>query len=79
VLGGLIQDNQDRSVSGLPFLARLPIVGALFGTRGRSLNRTELLVLLTPRVIRGPEDARAITGELRRRLRSIAPLDARLR
>jgi hypothetical protein len=36
-------------------------------------------VLLTPRVIRGPEDARAITGELRRRLRSIAPLDARLR
>jgi general secretion pathway protein D len=79
VLGGLIQDNQNRSVSGLPFLARLPIVGALFGTRGRSLNRTELLVLLTPRVIRGPEDARAITGELRRRLRSIAPLDERLR
>jgi len=79
VLGGLIQDNQNRSVSGLPFLARLPIVGALFGTRGRNLNRTELLVLLTPRVIRGPEDARAITGELRRRLRSIAPLDERLR
>jgi general secretion pathway protein D len=79
VLGGLIQDNQNRSVSGLPFLARLPIVGALFGTRGRNLNRTELLVLLTPRVVRGVEDARAITGELRRRLRSIAPLDERLR
>jgi len=79
VLGGLIQDNQDRSVSGLPFLARLPIVGALFGTRSRTGDRTELLVLLTPRVIRGAEDARAMTGELRRRLRTIAPLDERLR
>ena len=79
VLGGLIQDNRNRSTSGLPFLSRLPIVGALFGTRGRNLNRTELLVLLTPRVIRGPDDARAITGELRRRLQSIAPLDERLR
>jgi general secretion pathway protein D len=79
VLGGLIQDDQNRAVSGLPFLARLPIVGALFGTRGRSLTRTELLVLLTPRVIRGVEDARAITGELRRRLQSLAPLDERLR
>jgi general secretion pathway protein D len=79
VLGGLIQDNQNRSTSGLPFLSRLPIVGALFGTRGRSVNRTELLVLLTPRVIRDTEDARAITGELRRRLRSVAPFDGRPR
>jgi general secretion pathway protein D len=79
VLGGLIKDDQNRTVSGLPFLSRLPIVGALFSTRSRSLDRTELLVLLTPHVIRGPEDARAITEELRRRLRSMAPLDQRMR
>jgi general secretion pathway protein D len=79
VLGGLIQDNQNRSVTGLPFLSRLPIVGALFGTRSRTGDRTELLVLLTPHVIRGADDARAITEELRRRLRSIAPLDQRMR
>jgi general secretion pathway protein D len=74
VLGGLIQDNRDRSVSGLPLLARLPIIGALFGTRSRSNDRTELLVLLTPRVIRGVAEARAVTNEVRRRLQSVAPL-----
>jgi general secretion pathway protein D len=79
VLGGLIQDNRNRSVTGLPFLSRLPIVGALFGTRSRTGDRTELLVLLTPHVIRGAEDARAITEELRRRLRNMAPLDERPR
>ena len=74
VLGGLIQDNKDRSVSGLPYLAQLPIIGPLFGTFNRHASRTELLVLLTPRVIRDAEEARAVTDELRRRLRSLIPL-----
>jgi general secretion pathway protein D len=74
VLGGLIQDNQENSTSGIPFLSRLPIVGALFGSRDRTEDRTELLVLLTPRVIRGVGEARAITDEMRRRLQSVAPL-----
>jgi general secretion pathway protein D len=73
-LGGLIQDNNDRSTSGIPFLSRLPIVGPLFGTRSRNENRTEILILLTPRVIRGVAEARAVTDEVRRRLRSVAPL-----
>ena len=76
VLGGLIQDNRDNSVSGLPYLARLPIIGPLFGTRSRTEDRTELLVLLTPRVLRGVVEARAITDEMRRRLQSVAPLTA---
>ena len=74
VLGGLIQDNHDNSVSGMPFLSRLPIIGPLFGTRSRNQNRTELLVLLTPRVIRGPAEARAVSDEIRRRLQSVAHL-----
>jgi general secretion pathway protein D len=73
-LGGLIQDNRNNSSSGVPFLSRLPIIGPLFGTRDRSKDRTELLVLLTPRVIRGVAEARAITDEMRRRLQSVAPL-----
>jgi general secretion pathway protein D len=74
VLGGLIQDNHDNSVSGVPFLSRLPIIGSLFGTQSHNKSRTELLVLLTPRVIRGVAEARAVTDELRRRLRSLGPL-----
>ena len=78
-LGGLIQDNRTDSLSGVPFLSRLPIVGPLFGTRDRMKDRTELLVLLTPRVIRGVAEARAITDEMRRRLQSVAPLVGKLR
>jgi general secretion pathway protein D len=78
VLGGLIQDNRENSRSGLPFLSRLPIIGALFSNRDHTKSRTELLVLLTPRVIRGVAEARAITDEMRLRLQSVAPLtDAR--
>ena len=74
VLGGLIQDNHDNAVSGVPFLSRLPIIGPLFGTRSRNGNRTEILVLLTPKVIRGVAEARAVTDEVRRRLLTVAPL-----
>ncbi len=74
VLGGLIQDNKDNAVSGVPFLSRLPIIGPLFGTRSRNGNRTEILVMLTPKVIRGVAEARAITDEMRRRLQTVAPL-----
>ncbi len=74
VLGGLIQDNRNDTASGVPFLSRLPIIGPLFGTRDRMKDRTELLVLLTPRAIRGVAEARAITDEMRRRLQSVAPL-----
>ncbi len=77
-LGGLIQDNQTNSRSGVPFLSRLPIIGPLFGTRDHTKDRTELLVLLTPRVIRGVAEARAVTDEMRRRLQSVAPLTGKL-
>jgi general secretion pathway protein D len=70
-LGGLITDNTDRSRSGVPILSSIPIIGALFSTRNRTNARTELLVLLTPRVIDSPERAQAVTEEIRRRLTGI--------
>jgi general secretion pathway protein D len=76
-LGGLIQDNKRSTQSGLPFLSRLPVIGWLFGTTDKRNDRTELLVLLTPTVIGSQEQARAVTQELQRRLRSVAPLTSR--
>jgi len=78
-LGGLIQDDVEASRSGVPFLARLPLVGWLFGQTSDVARRTELLVLITPRLVRDPSQARAVTLELRQRLRGLQPLDARLR
>ena len=73
VLGGLIRDNSTDGSSGLPVLHEVPLLGALFGTKSRQANRTELLVIITPRVLRSEQDARDVSRELRERLRGLAP------
>lgn len=70
-LGGLIRERASDGGSGLPVLRDIPILGAAFGTTDRQFDRTELLVLITPRVVRGPGEARAVTEELRRRLTTL--------
>jgi general secretion pathway protein D len=77
-LGGLIADRESKGGSGLPALRRIPVLGSLFGTKGRDSQRTELLVLLTPRVIRDSQEAQDITYELGTRMRSIVPLGAKI-
>lgn len=76
VLGGLIKDNATNGKSGLPVLSSIPVVGALFGTHRNSASRTELLVVLTPRVVRSDEDARAVSRELRERMRGLTTPEA---
>ena len=71
VLGGLIQDNVTTSGAGIPFLKDLPIVGAAFGSRVINNRRTELVVVLTPRVIRSDEDIRDVGTEMRDRMKGI--------
>jgi general secretion pathway protein D len=54
-------------------LGEIPVVGNLFGTTNSTNVRTELIVFITPRVIRNPEDARDVSEELRSRLKSLQP------
>ena len=68
-LGGLIENETTRSRDGVPFLSRIPYLGTLFGSRSERLDRTELLVLITPRVIRNREEAQRVTEELRSKVR----------
>ncbi|MCI0429163.1 MAG: type II secretion system secretin GspD [Rhodospirillales bacterium] len=77
-LGGLIRDTTNNSVSGIPVLSEIPILGNLFKTTTDSVRRTELLVLLKPRVIRDRADARAMTEELRKRLKGLQPLETKI-
>ncbi|HEX7113477.1 MAG TPA: type II secretion system protein GspD, partial [Mizugakiibacter sp.] len=74
LLGGLIQQNEGVNDSGLPWVSRVPVVGRLFGTTDRTRNRTELLVLITPRVITNSVEARQVTDEYQRKFESLAPL-----
>lgn len=68
-LGGLIQRRSGRSRSRVPLLGDIPGLGALFRRADDLEGRTELLVLITPRVVRDLREARAVTEEFRRRLR----------
>ncbi len=78
VLGGLIRDSSELTKSGVPILQDIPVLGALFRNTDNSTARTELLVLITPRVIHNMFEAREITEELRQRLRTLAPLGAKI-
>ncbi|MBB5693072.1 type II secretion system secretin GspD [Muricoccus pecuniae] len=72
-LGGLIREADSGTRSGLPFLINIPVLRELTGVRSRSRRRTELLVLLTPRVVQSTEDLRRATEELRSRMTNMAP------
>jgi len=50
VLGGLIEDNKQRNSSGIPYLSRIPYVGALFRSTKETLIRQELIILMRPEV-----------------------------
>ncbi len=73
-LGGMIKEKVTDTKTGLPFLHKIPIIGALFGSTSVTTVRTELLILLTPRVAGTQGEARAVTNELRRRMRNLEPL-----
>jgi len=67
VLGGLIKTKRDEGRTGIPFLSRIPILGLLFGSRDNNFEKTELIILITPRVVTSPEEGRRITDEMRQR------------
>ena len=75
VLGGLISHTQRTSDSGVPVLKDLPLLGGLFGNQSNSGERRELLVVITPQVIRSAERARAVTEEYRSRFKGLEPLN----
>jgi general secretion pathway protein D len=77
-LGGLIRDDNRSGRSGIPILSDIPLLGNLFKTTSNSKSRTELLVLITPRIVATDIDARLITDELRRRLSRLQGLNQRI-
>ncbi|MBI3517222.1 MAG: type II secretion system secretin GspD [Proteobacteria bacterium] len=75
LLGGLIREDSTRSNSGLPLLSDIPVIGGLFGTRDFAADRTELIVLLTPRVVRNQEEAVDMTNAIRRKFQAVLLLE----
>jgi general secretion pathway protein D len=75
VLGGLIQEDNSYTNGGVPGLKNLPVVGKLFGSSKKDVNRTETLVLITPTVVEGGSSKmREVTDEYVRRFKGLEPL-----
>jgi general secretion pathway protein D len=72
VLGGLIQENNSRSSEGLPYLRNIPFLGWAFGSQGKRLARTELVVLITPTAVATLDEADEVTQEYRNKLKGLA-------
>ncbi len=51
VLSGLVQQNQGKAAEGFPFISRLPIIGRLFSSRNFLMDKTELVIFVTPKMI----------------------------
>lgn len=71
VMGGLIQERGTSGKSGVPVLHTIPIFGNLFGTTTNEGSRTELIVVITPRVVRSDIDIREVGDDLRERMRGL--------
>jgi len=69
-MAGLIQDSDSQGNSGIPFLKDVPVLGSLFSNQQNNRQRTELLVLITPRVVHDQRDAHALTEDLRTKLQN---------
>ena len=68
VLAGMIKEDTSRSSAGIPLLSKIPILGAAFGSQTLVANRTELVLVITPRIVSDGTQAREATEELRRKL-----------
>ncbi len=62
IIGGLIREDSSKSKDGIPFLSKIPIIGNLFGNTSNTSDRSEIIVLLTPHVMRNMEEAEKVTS-----------------
>ena len=79
MLGGLIRETKNKSKSGVPGLKDVPLVGGLFKTTTDDTSRSELIVTVTPRVIKNPYEYEMATDDLRRRVKRATAVEQSVR
>jgi type II secretory pathway component GspD/PulD (secretin) len=63
IIGGLIREDSTFTRSGIPFLSKIPVLGYLFGSTVNEKIRSELIILLTPHVMRNQQEAKDVTSD----------------
>ena len=60
-IGGLLDDNERKTIQAIPFFGELPVIGALFRSKSRAREKTNLMVFIRPTILRSADEARAMT------------------
>lgn len=70
VIGGLIQDTEDTSITKIPILGDIPLLGWLFKVKSKTRQKTNLMILLTPQIVKDDADLYNVSREQRSRFDS---------
>lgn len=73
-IGGIIMDSVTDTITGIPFLDRIPYLGFLFGMKSTTKNRTELIVFLTPHVIYDTTQITDATEDLKQKVKGLSKM-----
>jgi len=71
LLGGLIQNQDNRNSQGIPILHEIPLLGSLFGTRNDAAGRTELIMFMTPYVMSNDQETNDLTERIKRQFKAV--------
>jgi len=71
VIGGLIKENRSDTAQGTPCLVHIPVIRFLFGSESKEFHKTELIVLITPRVVIDLEDVDTVTEEFKQKVDNV--------
>jgi len=64
IIGGIIEDNKTETINRVPILSSIPFIGKLFQRKETTAGKTELMVFITPRIIRNPEEASKLHSDM---------------
>ena len=71
ILGGLIRSNGNNTTSGVPGLHEVPVLGNLFGAKTNKDTRTELVIIITPKIVFNEEDITRVTNDYRKSMKRL--------
>ena len=74
IIGGLIQDTKSETITKIPFLGDIPLLGNLFQRKQKDDSKTELVIFLTPHIVAAPGELAALTGKERDRSSAVKGL-----
>jgi len=75
VIGGLIQDQENETVDKIPWLGDIPWLGWLFKSVHKDRTKTNLLIVLTPRIVRGTEEMTDVTDAQKKKFNDAVKID----